>query len=280
MSQRFEGDFVGYKDLELFYQGWEVPNPKGTVVIIHGQAEHSECYNHLAEFLNKHSLNAYAYDFRGHGKSEGQRGYASDFTEYEKDTERFLQLIQSKHHNTGPFIVFAHSMGGLVALKTLIANGSKNITALCLSSPELGFAIDVPIIKEKGAEILANVFPRFTLSNEITFDMLTSVPEAIESMEKDSLRHDRISANVFIGMKQGFELVRSFKSNLKCPILMQLSGLDPICSTDDSLEFFNSLDHIENKKFIVYQKSLHEIVNDKEQDQVFADFLKFIQQFL
>ena len=42
---------------------------------MHGLGEHSGRYAHLAAFLNQAGYTLLAFDLRGHGKSEGQRGH-------------------------------------------------------------------------------------------------------------------------------------------------------------------------------------------------------------
>ncbi len=276
MYERFEGELKGHKNLELFYQGWEVKNPKGSVIIVHGQGEHSECYNPFATFLNENDWNSYALDLRGHGKSEGQRGYAKNFDDYEKDVIIFIDFIKKTHPQSGPFILFGHSMGGLICIKATIGYGSSHLSALALSAPGLGLNVEVPVIKDKIAHYAANLLPRITLGNEIKFTDLTSDVKVIESFNRDSLRHQRISPGVYLGMKAGFIQVTQFVDEIKLPVLMQLSGLDPVVSTPAAEKYFKSLNQTPKKQMYVYEKSLHEILNDKEREQVMKDFLSFI----
>ena len=58
-------------------------------------------------------------DHRGHGKSEGMRGYVNRFADYLDDLNLLWesQLAKSKT----PVFVFGHSVGGLIA--TLFVSG-------------------------------------------------------------------------------------------------------------------------------------------------------------
>ncbi len=51
--------------LQIFPSSAE--KPLGSVVILHGAAEHSERYRHVIEFFNNNGYDAYIYDLRGHG---------------------------------------------------------------------------------------------------------------------------------------------------------------------------------------------------------------------
>src|ERR1700712_660798 len=93
--QRFEGHFSGFDDTELFFQTWSKEEPaQGTIIISHGLAEHSECYHPLAKVLAENGWYVIGWDLRGHGRSEGKRGYVKDFGEYQKDLEVFIRLTR------------------------------------------------------------------------------------------------------------------------------------------------------------------------------------------
>ena len=72
--------FQDHLGLEIFVHKWMPETSgslKGTVMILHGMAEHALRYNFLAEALNKEGFVCYAEDHRGHGKSikDGKHGY-------------------------------------------------------------------------------------------------------------------------------------------------------------------------------------------------------------
>src|ERR1044072_8482650 len=124
MTTRTEGHFTGYNNADLFYQTWQVPNSRGTLVVIHGMAEHSESYARFAEGMNRRNWNVIAWDSRGHGKSEGKRGYVEDFGWFSEDLKLFVDHLKKSGTLKKPYFFVAHSMGGLILLKTLLNYGS------------------------------------------------------------------------------------------------------------------------------------------------------------
>jgi len=80
---------------ELFTQRWL---PEGTVkahlLLVHGYAEHSTRYLHLAEFLTGHGYAVYGFDLRGHGRSQGRRAYVDRFELYLKDLTAVLDEVK------------------------------------------------------------------------------------------------------------------------------------------------------------------------------------------
>lgn len=276
MSQRFESHINGYDGTELFYQGWFVDNPQGLVIVTHGLGEHSECYNPFAQELNAKKWDVIAWDLRGHGRSEGQRGYVQSFNEFEKDLKVLTDLIQSKYKHKKQ-VLFGHSMGGLITLKYLVAFGTTHFNGLALSSPALGANIKVSEVKSKMADFANEWLPRVTMGNEIKDTDLHRDPELLAFYPKDPLRHNKISPRLYKGMLQAFEQMPQYAKEIQIPTLIQASGLDAVVNTMSTQEFFNHMS-VENKKIIIYQNSLHEIFNDLEKQTCFEDLIHFLNQ--
>ena len=166
MTTRTEGHFSGYNNADLFYQTWSIPNSRGTLVVTHGMAEHSESYARFAEGMNRRGWNVIAWDSRGHGKSDGKRGYVEDFAWFSEDLKLFVDHLKKNPSFKKPFFFVAHSMGGLVLLKTLLNYGPMGATAASLSSPLLGITVKVPPAKDFAAKLLRKVLPTFTIDRK------------------------------------------------------------------------------------------------------------------
>lgn len=268
--------FKAFQGTEIFYQLWEVPNPRGTLLITHGQAEHSDAYLRLVHGLKDLNWNIYGWDLRGHGRSEGKRGYASTFDDYSYDFELLLKRITQSHPQR-PLVLLGHSMGGLVTLKTIIDNTDITYDALVLSAPLLGLKLPVPAIKSKGASVINLLAPTFTLGNEINFEDLTRDPQIVEEYRKDALRHDRISPGVFLGFSEAMPVICAKASKLKAPLLMQIPLGDRICNPDVSIQFFENIGSTD-KSLITYEGAMHEIYNDLVREKAYADLKSFLQK--
>ncbi len=277
MSQRFEGQFKGRDQTELFFQTWTPDKVRGVFVITHGLAEHSECYHRLAKVLVEDGWQVYAWDMRGHGRSEGKRGYVKNLSYFIDDLEIFYNMIkkQSAGHN---IVMFGHSLGGLITTRYLQSK-KVDYSALVLSSPGFGLSVKVPVFKEKLARIAINWMPTITMFNEIKYQDLTHDDDMLKGYRADPLRHDKISPALFLGMLENFPLVLSEASEITGPVLMQLSGQDKLVSVEASRDFFERLPNKKNQ-LIVYPESYHEIYNDLDRDKVTADLKKFINIYL
>lgn len=278
--KRQESYFNGFDNQKLFYQEWTQKNPKGLFVITHGHGEHSECYHRLVDGLYTSGWDCIAWDWRGHGRSEGKRGYAGHFSHYVWDYKKFLEmLVHQDLYKDLPWVALAHSMGGLIQTRTLLDNKiSLPIKAQVLSSPLFGLGTEIPLLKDLAALAAFHLYPKLTLGNDLKNDSLTRDPAVLTEFEKDPLRHEQISPGVYIGFLQAIEYVQKKASHLKTPLLLQLAGQDVVVSNTEASRFFEAVSSpIKTKK--VYHDSYHEIYNDLDKAECFEDIQDFIRPF-
>lgn len=276
MHNRSEFFFTGHQDIRLFAQLWENPQAQGTIIFTHGHGEHSESYHRLTKAFENDFWNFYGWDLRGHGRSEGHRGYASEFDDYCYDYKIFLDLLMNeKKIQNGPIVLLCHSMGALIQIKTLLRNPDIKYDALIVSAPLFGLAVKVPAWKSNGAFFINKILPQVTLDNELKNNMLTSDSDVIREYEQDSLRHTRMSPGVFLGMQESIIYVHHRANELKRPALFLLPEKDPVCNTPDAKAFFNKISSTKKEMFI-YANAKHELFNDVMRSTVFADLKKFL----
>ena len=136
---------------------WVANDPVGTVFVFPGRADYIEKYGGLANFCLSNNLNVIAIDWRGQGLSERllddkNIGHIEDFKNYQNDVE----VIINEAKDAGlvkPWIIFAHSMGGLIGLRTLHDN--PVFKKVVFTSPMWG--IQMPPILKSGASIIMSL---------------------------------------------------------------------------------------------------------------------------
>ncbi len=78
-----EETFEGAGGLKIFMRSWRPEGqPKAVVVISHGFNSHGGQYAWVAEQLAAKGFAVYAHDYRGRGRSEGERFHVENVSEY------------------------------------------------------------------------------------------------------------------------------------------------------------------------------------------------------
>ncbi|MCB0377045.1 MAG: lysophospholipase [Bdellovibrionales bacterium] len=276
---RHEYNINGVSGSRLFMQSWraETQDSKGCVVITHGMAEHSECYHDLATDLAENGWWVFAWDLQGHGKSQGKRGYISDFSEFRKDLLKVVKHL--KNHSeipTTPMHLIGHSMGGLITLGALLEETMPAIQSAVLSSPALGVAIEVPKIKHMASLWLNHLWPTLTMDNEIRYEILSRDPAMMDVYKRDPLRHTKVSAPLYLGMMEEMQRIKNSADRFTTPLFFQIAGDDRLVDAQASIDFFKKLPG--PKKLKIYEKSYHEIYNDINKEETIDDLLTFLAE--
>ncbi len=266
---------------KLFLQSWSNPKveEKGCVLITHGISEHTECYDHVAKALCDQGWLVYGWDLQGHGRSQGKRGYIADFRDFSKDLICIVRKIkQDETKPTHNFHLLGHSMGGLITLQALSAEDSPRVQSVILSNPALGLAMEVPKAKEMASHWLNQFWPTLTLSNELRHHLLSRDPQMVASYGKDPLRHNKVSAPLYLGMNAAMKEVMERKDQIHGPLYFQISGKDAIINPQSSLDFYKAFKG--EKKLKIYEESFHEVYNDLNKQEAIDDLVQYLGNYL
>jgi pimeloyl-ACP methyl ester carboxylesterase len=118
---------------KLAYRSYIAPQPKQTVVLIHGSSGASRSMHALAEYLQEQSMTVYVPDMRGHGES-GSKGDIAYIGQLEDDLEDFvIQILKGKQG----VILVGFSAGGGFALRFAGSTRQKLFVRYLLLAPFL-----------------------------------------------------------------------------------------------------------------------------------------------
>ena len=95
-----EQQFVSHDGAHLFYRHWASAHPssaKKAIVLFHRGHEHSGRMQDVVDQLNLPDFDIFAWDARGHGRSDGVRGYAEHFGVLTQDVACFIHQIAASH---------------------------------------------------------------------------------------------------------------------------------------------------------------------------------------
>lgn len=80
----------------LYFKEDIVTNAKANVVIVHGIAEHLHRYDYVVSKLNEAGYNVFRYDQRGHGRTQGKKGYVKSLEILLEDLQDIINYVREK----------------------------------------------------------------------------------------------------------------------------------------------------------------------------------------
>jgi lysophospholipase len=132
--------------IELRLGSLHKESAKEFLVFLNGRTEWIEKYHYLFDDLDlKEGTGFLTWDHRGQGDSGGRRAFVDTYDDYANDAEDIVNHIVKDR----PYSIISHSMGGLIALFSVL-KGKLKPQKMILSSPLLGLPNDpVPRILAK-----------------------------------------------------------------------------------------------------------------------------------
>ncbi len=264
-----EGKFKGFKNLDLYYQCWLPSNePKAVLLVAHGLAEHSGRYINIVNHFVPKGYAVYGFDQRGHGKSQGQRGYVERFSHFVSDFKTFSDIIHSKHHDAKIFIV-GHSVGGTIATAYAV-HYQDEFDGLVLSGAALKIGAGVSSGLIIAARVLSLLLPKMGLG-VINASAISQDKTVVDAYVDDPLVYrGKIRARL------GAELIKTMQKlpcqmpEINMPILIMHGTADQLSDPEGSQMLYERVSS-RDKTLKLYEGFYHEIFNEPGREQVFAD---------
>jgi len=258
----------------LFFQRWRPEGdtePKGQLLVVHGYGEHGARYRELAHVLATHGIVTSAVDLRGHGHSDGQRGYIDSFTHYLNDVDVAL----GKLDDSLPRFILGHSLGGLISLD-FVCGRRPSIDGLIISNPFLELAMPVPPAKRKLAEIAGTFLPRLAVPNGIKPEFISRDRDICDRYVRDPLVFGIATAGWVRETTAAQERVLTY-DRITTPLLYLYSDSDPIAHPDASRRLSAQLTG-PDKTVVERPDELHEILNELNRQQLHQEVAEWIRE--
>lgn len=267
----YESVFLGKGDINIFYRADKVKEPKAAVIFVHGICEHLGRYDYVKDKFNDNGYNVYRYDARGHGKSEGKRGYLKDFDDYLEDLDTLVNKVKIENNGL-KVIIIGHSMGGLVATAYACRHPSKvdllGLSGACNVCPNVAKALKC---------LPYNLMGILNYVNKLGKGVC-SVEEVVEAYEKDPLVLKKVSyrllGNAFV---KGTRYVNKNIGKINCPVIVMHGEKDTTVVKETGQWTFDNLKCID-KQIKIYPNLYHEIFNEINKDEVIQDLLYWCKE--
>ena len=256
--------------LTLLTRHWQADDPWAALLIVHGLGEHSGRYEHVGDHFAAAGIDTYAYDHRGNGGSDGPRGDIDRWSRYHDDmAERFAAVRAA----TGgrPVVVYAHSMGGLIAAGYLLSDRPRpDLTVL--SAP--GLDSTLARWKVALAPILGRIVPTLSVSNGVRPETLSRDPEVGHRLAADPLNGRASTARFGAEAVREQKRVRAGARDIGGPTLV-IHGVDDGLVPVTASAPFEGPPGVERR---TYPGLRHEMHNEPEWRGVLDDVIGWIRE--
>ncbi|AYL99087.1 alpha/beta hydrolase [Mucilaginibacter celer] len=264
--------FGNTKGQKLFFRNWLTDSkPKGIVLIVHGLNSHSAYYHNFALELNKSQYEVYALDLPGRGLSEGERYYIHDYKEIIANIDQLLNIIQMAHPGV-PVILLGHSAGGVFAAVYALKHQEKLMGFVCES---FAFRIPAPGFALAAMKLLGYIIPRVKLI-KLNNDFFSRDKSIVYKINHDPLvKDEKQPARTMQQLLYACNYLKKNMAGIKLPLFIIHGTADKVTMPAGSKYF---IEHASSpdKRLKFYEGHYHDLLNDKYNDMVIRDIIRWI----
>ena len=264
--------FRGSDGTKLYYEAVIPEKVEATLIIVHGLSEYIASYALFRDFLTERHIAVYGFDARGHGNSPGIRAHVNRWSEYTEDLHRFVSLVKSEQ--PGSVMLFAHSMGTTIATNYLI-DYEDALDGLILSGTTIKPVEATKWYLIPMAKLLSWVAPRVSINLKLNVDAVCSDPNVVARSKADDLKFSTVTPRWGTEILKAIEATKNNLNIYTMPLLMMHGQQDRINDFEAAKRFYESIPG-QQKSFIAYADSFHDILNDVEKEKAFEDIYRFI----
>jgi alpha-beta hydrolase superfamily lysophospholipase len=276
-------------------------NPRASILILHGMAEHQKRYFEFAKYLSRNGFDVYLYDHRGHGtdKKLSELGFFTQDKGYQAVVEDAINISTyiNQNNRSGKLFLLGHSMGSLIA-RNVIQEYDKYhgviLSGTTYPSKPLtvsGLLITSIIKKLKGPKHISPFInnllfgsKKYTkLSDRTAFDWLSRSNPVVGAYMHDpycgftctaSFYHDLLKLTSNASKKNHIRLTKA-----DLPLFIVSGENDPVGGYTKEIKKYIALLKklgFHNVASKLYPECRHELLNELNHEEVYSDLLQWL----
>jgi len=292
----------GYLTRLFYYETTKAP-VLGTILLLHGMAEHYKRYLPFIQRLNQEGFDVFIYNHRGHGtdKKLSDLGYFAEKNGASlvvSDAIRVCEYIKSQSRSNN-FAIFGHSMGSMI-LRCMIQQyhelscavvSSTTVPSVAISNFGLFLSSLICLFcgKKTPSPFLKNLLfggPLYrNLCTRTAYDWLTTDKSLVEKYINDpycgfvctaSFYHDLIKLAKCSTQKHNIK-----RTKKELPVFFLTGSKDPIGDYGKSVAKLKKTHEclgFSNTSFKIYEEARHELLNEFCAEEVMQDIISFFHK--
>lgn len=257
----------------LYAQSWMPENnPVAVINYVHGFKDYGGRFERWAIRLTRNGYGVLAVDLRGHGHSEGRRGYAPGFSSYLKDV-RTLRVHAGELFPGLPHILYGHSLGGNIVANYLLSEDHLPDAAV-ITSPWFTLSSKPSLFTLAFARMIRHVLPQLTVRSDLDNKGLSRDPQIVEAYSRDPLVHNSILPQLYLEIEENGIRASTGHHQINIPLLVMHGTADRITSIEKTRDFALHAGRLTT--FKEWPGSYHELHNDTNEQEVFEYLLQWL----
>jgi alpha-beta hydrolase superfamily lysophospholipase len=260
--------------INLYAQAWKPDEQTDAAICyVHGFGSHSGRYRNFAQKFTQYNIGVLAIDYRGHGKSNGKRGYIKKYDELLFDVEVLIKNAKKVFPKT-PIFLYGHSMGGNIVLNLLLKN-NISLKGAIASSPWIKLSYRPKRTKVVLSVIISKLIPKFVKKLKLNPDILTKDENAKQAYLNDPLVHSYMSPKLYLNSVKAGKNIISNKHKINIPLLLMHGNKDKLTSCNATKSIAKNTSQTTQLK--IWNNYYHELHNEKNNEPVFQFVLDWIK---
>jgi len=265
-----------YDSLNLYTQWWKPrASPKATILFVHGAFEHSGRYTDLAEKFAQSGYNFYAFDLRGHGKSEGESLFISSFESLIKDLEVFSAFVRQNEPDV-PFFLMGPSAGAVISIAYILTCRPAFIKGAIFSATALQLDSGISSLIRSFSGLLGRIFPRLRLK-KINTEYICRDKRVVADYNNDPLvRKEGLPAHSAFEFLRWLKKISDKLEKFIIPVLILHGTGDTITNIQGSRDFYGNCGSTD-KVFKEYPGFYHDLFHEPGNELVLSDIISWLE---
>lgn len=262
----------GSGGLKIFVRSWRPEGaPRAVIVLSHGFNSHSGYYVWVAEQLVADGYSVYALDYRGRGRSDGERYYVEKFSEYQGDLDLVIRTARSRDAGL-PVFILGHSAGGVIACNYTLDNQAAIAGLVCESFAYQVPAPDFALAVLKG---LSHIAPHAHVL-KLPKEQFSRDPKVVQALIDDPLLADEVQPTKTVAeMVRADERLKRDFPQFTLPLLIIHGTKDTVTRPEGSKEFYERASS-KDKTLKLYEGYFHDPLSDVGKDVVMNDIRAWV----
>jgi alpha-beta hydrolase superfamily lysophospholipase len=270
-----EYQWKSFDGLALYALKWTSDEkPEAVVAFVHGHGDHCRRYDEWFSMLVSKNIAVVAFDYRGHGRSQGRRGVVNRFDDFLKDVHLLHENTKSLFPGV-PVVLFGHSMGATIVLSYILRSEYSPELAIA-TSPWLQLKKPPGKCLSLSIKIGSRLAPCLTFKTGLHAEDFSESNGYAEKRDKDGYVHNRISARLFSEVEKESYWIKTHFTELKTPLLLMQGRDDKIMQNSTARSLNEGAPGQVNYR--EWKNAGHQLQNSEQSSEVIDYIIDWIKE--